>query len=53
MKVQGSESRTELEMTGKNKETGTRLVSQLSVTPVDYGGFVDLAVNSNTCQSWL
>ena len=23
------------------------------VTPVDYGGFVDLAVNSNTCQSWL
>jgi hypothetical protein len=30
---------------------GDKLVA--GVTPVDYGGFVDLAVNSNTCQSWL
>jgi tRNA 2-thiouridine synthesizing protein B len=30
---------------------GDKLIA--GVTPVDYGGFVDLAVNSNTCQSWL
>jgi tRNA 2-thiouridine synthesizing protein B len=23
------------------------------VTPVDYGGFVDLVAEHNTCQSWL
>ena len=23
------------------------------VSPVDYGGFVDLTVSNNTCQSWL
>ncbi len=23
------------------------------VSPVDYGGFVDLAVGNKTCQSWL
>jgi len=23
------------------------------VSPVDYGGFVDLAANNKTCQSWL
>jgi len=23
------------------------------VSPVDYGGFVDLTVNNKTCQSWL
>lgn len=23
------------------------------VTPVDYGGFVDLAISNNACQSWL
>lgn len=23
------------------------------VSPVDYGGFVDLAVNNKNCQSWL
>ena len=23
------------------------------VSPVDYGGFVDLAANNNSCQSWL
>jgi len=23
------------------------------VSPVDYGGFVDLAASSKTCQSWL
>jgi tRNA 2-thiouridine synthesizing protein B len=23
------------------------------VTPVDYGGFVDLTVNNKNCQSWL
>jgi tRNA 2-thiouridine synthesizing protein B len=30
---------------------GDKLVA--GVTAVDYGGFVDLATNSNTCQSWL
>jgi tRNA 2-thiouridine synthesizing protein B len=30
---------------------GDKLVA--GVTPVDYSGFVDLTVNSNTCQSWL
>ena len=28
-----------------------RVVS--GVTPVDYGGFVDLTVNNKNCQSWL
>jgi len=23
------------------------------VSPVDYGGFVDLTANNNNCQSWL
>ena len=23
------------------------------VSPVDYGGFVDLAISNNACQSWL
>ena len=23
------------------------------VSPVDYGGFVDLTINNKTCQSWL
>jgi tRNA 2-thiouridine synthesizing protein B len=23
------------------------------VSPVDYGGFVDLTTNNNNCQSWL
>jgi len=23
------------------------------VTAVDYGGFVDLTINNNSCQSWL
>jgi len=23
------------------------------ITPVDYGGFVDLVAEHNTCQSWL
>ncbi len=23
------------------------------VTPVDYGGFVELATSNNSCQSWL
>ncbi len=30
---------------------GDRLVE--GVSPVDYGGFVDLASNNKTCQSWL
>ncbi|MGE5945300.1 MAG: sulfurtransferase complex subunit TusB [Betaproteobacteria bacterium] len=30
---------------------GDKLVA--GVTAVDYGGFVDLASTSNTCQSWL
>jgi tRNA 2-thiouridine synthesizing protein B len=30
---------------------GDKLVA--GVTAVDYGGFVDLATTSNTCQSWL
>jgi tRNA 2-thiouridine synthesizing protein B len=30
---------------------GDRLVE--GVTPLEYGGFVDLASNNNTCQSWL
>ncbi|MDD2686222.1 MAG: sulfurtransferase complex subunit TusB [Gallionella sp.] len=30
---------------------GDRLVE--GVTAVDYGGFVDLTISNNTCQSWL
>jgi tRNA 2-thiouridine synthesizing protein B len=30
---------------------GDRLIE--GVSPVDYGGFVDLASNNKTCQSWL
>lgn len=30
---------------------GDRLID--GVSPVDYGGFVDLAGSNNTCQSWL
>ena len=30
---------------------GDRLVE--GVLPVDYAGFVDLAANNKTCQSWL
>ena len=30
---------------------GDRLIE--GVSPVEYGGFVDLASNNNTCQSWL
>ena len=30
---------------------GDRIIS--GVTAVDYGGFVDLTVNSKNCQSWL
>ncbi len=30
---------------------GDRLIEGIS--PVDYGGFVDLASNNSTCQSWL
>jgi tRNA 2-thiouridine synthesizing protein B len=30
---------------------GDRLME--GVSPVDYGGFVDLASNNKTCQSWL
>lgn len=30
---------------------GDRLMA--GVTPVDHGGFVDLAESNNSCQSWL
>ena len=30
---------------------GDRLID--GVSPVDYGGFVDLTSNNKTCQSWL
>ena len=30
---------------------GDKLVA--GVTAVDYGGFVDLTINNNSCQSWL
>jgi tRNA 2-thiouridine synthesizing protein B len=30
---------------------GDRLIE--GVSPVDYGGFVDLTSNNKTCQSWL
>ena len=30
---------------------GDRLIE--GVSPVDYGGFVELASNNKTCQSWL
>ncbi len=30
---------------------GDRLVA--GATAVDYGGFVDLTISNNTCQSWL
>jgi tRNA 2-thiouridine synthesizing protein B len=30
---------------------GDKLVA--GVTAVDFGGFVDLAISNNTCQSWL
>ena len=30
---------------------GERLLE--GVSPVDYGGFVDLTANNKTCQSWL
>ncbi len=30
---------------------GDRLMA--GVTPVDHGGFVELAVSNNSCQSWL
>ena len=30
---------------------GDRLIE--GVSPVDYGGFVDLTANNKTCQSWL
>ena len=30
---------------------GDRLIE--GVSPVDYGGFVDLASNNRNCQSWL
>jgi tRNA 2-thiouridine synthesizing protein B len=30
---------------------GDRLME--GVSPVDYGGFVDLTCNNKTCQSWL
>ncbi len=30
---------------------GDRLIE--GVSPVDYGGFVDLTVNNKSCQSWL
>lgn len=30
---------------------GDRLIADVSA--VDYGGFVDLTISNNTCQSWL
>ncbi|OGS91914.1 MAG: sulfurtransferase TusB, partial [Gallionellales bacterium GWE2_58_10] len=30
---------------------GDRLIA--GVTAVDYGGFVNLTISNNTCQSWL
>ena len=34
-----------------SKSLGERLLE--GVSPVDYGGFVDLTANNKTCQSWL